>query len=255
MQAINGWLRAADIGFDLKAAKRGVLNAEVIHSIDHADPTARQLRRYFSRGSFQSGGRLFGGFWQNIERQARLRGLRINGEAVISLDYSQFNPLLAYSVTGNQPPPGDAYTLVGLERHRERVKRVFNSMMFATAPLKKFPKGLRASRAPGDTIQDNDPFPTKTKIEEVTAAIMAKHPALSTLFYSGAGHQMMFRESEIMMRVVLELLGLEVVALPVFDAIVVREADETQARAVMQEQFQASTGLTATIKKEQPQYP
>ena len=94
VQAINGWLRAADIGFDLKAAKRGVLNAEVIHSIDHADPTARQLRRYFSRGSFQSGGRLFGGFWQNIERQARLRGLRINGEAVISLDCSQFNPLL-----------------------------------------------------------------------------------------------------------------------------------------------------------------
>ena len=68
---------------------------------------------------------------------------------------------------------------------------------------------------------------------------------------------MMFRESETnnLMRVVLELLGLEVVALPVFESIVVREAHETQARAVMQEQFQASTGLTATIKKEQPQYP
>ena len=59
------------------------------------------------------------------------------------------------------------------------MKRVFNSMMFATAPLKKFPKGSKGlSSAGGDTIQDNDPFPTKTKIEEVTAAIMAKHPAL-----------------------------------------------------------------------------
>jgi hypothetical protein len=76
----------------------------VIYAIDHADTNARQLRRYFSRGSFQSGGRLFGGFWQNLGRQSRLRGLRINGEPVISLDYSQFNPLLAYSISSHKPP-------------------------------------------------------------------------------------------------------------------------------------------------------
>jgi hypothetical protein len=70
----------------------------VIYAIDHADTNARQLRRYFSRGSFQSG------FWQNLGRQSRLRGLRINGEPVISLDYSQFNPLLAYSISSHKPP-------------------------------------------------------------------------------------------------------------------------------------------------------
>lgn len=205
----------------------------------------------FSRESFQSGGRLFGGFWQNVERQARLRGLRIAGEPVISLDYSQFNPLLAYSIAGCAPPEGDAYTIAGLERHRERVKRVFNSMMFATSLLKKFPKGLRTPSRPDDPIPDNDPFPPRMKIEEVTGAIEAKHPGLSKLFYAGIGHQMMFEESEVMMKVLLSLHGQGVVALPVFDAIVVREADEAKARTAMQEQFHARTKLVATIKREQ----
>jgi hypothetical protein len=250
VQTINKWLREADIAFDKDAAKRGVVDPELIYTIDHVDPNARQLRRYFSRGSFQSGGRLFGSFWQNIERQPRLRGLRINGEPVVSLDYSQFNPLLAYSIGGHAPPSGDAYTIVGLERHRERVKRVFNSMMFATTPLKKFPKGLRAPRRPQGAA-DNEPFPTRMKIEDVTSAITAKHPLLSKLFYSGAGHQMMFGESELMMSVLLRLREIDVVALPVFDAIVIRETEQAKARSVMQEQFQARTGLTATIKREQ----
>jgi hypothetical protein len=158
--------------------------------------------------------------------------------------------LLAYSIVGNTPPSGDAYTIVGFERHRERVKRVFNSMMFATAPLKKFPKGLRSPRRPQDPI-DNEPFRTRVRIEDVASAIMTKYPGLSTLFYSGAGHQMMFAESELMMGVLLSLRDTNVVALPVFDAIVIREADEAKARAVMQEQFQARIGLSAKIKREQ----
>jgi hypothetical protein len=251
VEAINAWLKQAEIAFDKDTAKGGVVDPELIYDIDHVDTNARQLRRYFSRGSFQSGGRLFGGFWQQLERQSRLRGLRINGEPVVSLDYSQFNPMLAYSVIGHIPPAGDAYTIVGLERHRERVKRVFNSMMFATAPLKKFPKGLRTPTRSQDATSDNEPFPVRTKIEDVTSAITAKHPRLSDLFYSGAGHQMMFLESELMMRVLLSLREMAVVALPVFDAVVISERDEAKARSVMAEQFLTSTGLTATIKREQ----
>ena len=251
VQAINAWLKSADVTFDKTAAKRGVVEPALIYNIDHVDPNARQLRRYFSRGSFRSGGRLFGAFWQNLERQSRLRGLRIDGERVISLDYSQFNPLLAYSIAGNTPPVGDAYTITGLERHRERVKRVFNAMMFAVAPFKKFPKGLRTPRRLGEPPSNNEPFPDWMKIEDVTGAIIKKHPAISKLFYSGAGHEMMFVESEIMMQVLLGTIDQNVVALPVFDAIVVREAEEAKAQSVMQEQFQKRTGLAVTIKREQ----
>ena len=97
---------------------------------------------------------------------------------------------------------------------------------------------------------NNEPFPASMRIEDVTEAIIKKHPALTKLFYAGTGHRMMFEESQIMMQVLLRLGEQSVVALPVFDAVVVRAADEAKARAAMQEAFQAGTGLTATIKRE-----
>jgi nucleoid DNA-binding protein len=57
----------------------------------------------------------------------RLQGLRIDDEDVAGLDYSALNPRLAYYLAEADPPPGDAYTLPGLERSRDGVKRVFNA--------------------------------------------------------------------------------------------------------------------------------
>src|SRR5262249_9895907 len=118
LREINARLRSAEITFDRSVYERAV------------DVRARQLYRHFSNGSFESGGRLFGGFWQNIPKNVRLRGIRIEGERVEGRDYSQLNPRLAYSVAGAVPPPGDAYTLPNLEQYREGVKEVFNAMLF-----------------------------------------------------------------------------------------------------------------------------
>ena len=104
---------------------------------------ARRLRRHFT-GRFDTGGRLFNGFWQNLPKNVRLHGIRIDGEPVVGLDYSQVNPLLAYHVAEADPPSGDAYTLPGLEKYRDGVKKIFNAMLF-NHPVKKFPKGSRAT--------------------------------------------------------------------------------------------------------------
>ncbi len=106
------------------------------------DIRTRQLRRQFTLGRFDSGGRLFGGFWENLPKPVRLKGIRIDGEQVIGLDYSQLNPLLAYHLAEAEPPAGDAYMLPGLEKCRYGVKKVFNAMLFKH-PVKKLPKGSR----------------------------------------------------------------------------------------------------------------
>jgi hypothetical protein len=142
LQSINAWLAKAHIGFDANASNRAVN----VH--------ARQLRRQFTLGRFDRGGRLFGGFWENLPKPVRLKGIRIDGERVIGLDYSQLNPLLAYHLAEAEPPPEDAYTLSGLENCRDGVKKVFNAMLFKhplgagqSVPIKSLPvvKPLRAS--------------------------------------------------------------------------------------------------------------
>jgi hypothetical protein len=99
LRAINARLAKADIRFDDAVCDELV------------DVQARQLRRHFTLGRFDRGGRLFGGFWETLPKPVRLQGIRIECESVVGLDYSQLNPLLAYHVAEASPTSGDAYTL------------------------------------------------------------------------------------------------------------------------------------------------
>jgi hypothetical protein len=85
LRALNAWLGKADIQFDAAAAGYDL----------PVDVQARRLYRSFTMGRFDSGGRLFGGYWENLPKDVRVCGLTIECEYVIGLDYSQLNPLLA----------------------------------------------------------------------------------------------------------------------------------------------------------------
>ena len=58
-----------------------------INSETDVDLSERRLRRYFTRGSFESGGRLFGWFWQELNKKQR-KNIIIDDEEAVSLDYS-----------------------------------------------------------------------------------------------------------------------------------------------------------------------
>jgi hypothetical protein len=229
LNEINAWLTKADISFDATAYDRPV------------NIQARKLFRIFTRGRFDSGGRLFGGFWENLPKPVRLRGIRIEREAVVGLDYSQLNPILAYHIAAALPPPGDAYTLPGLEKHRDGVKKIFNAMLFNR--VTQFPRGARKGPRPL--------FQRSVKCSDVTDAILKRHPKLKGVLSSfEIGHQLQFTESEIMMRVLRECLKRNIVALPVFDCIVVKASAEGVATELMKREFKAVTHLNVTVKRE-----
>jgi hypothetical protein len=209
---------------------------------DHpVDVQARRLRRNFTLGRFDRGGRLFGGFWETLPKSARSRGIRIEGAPVVGLDYAGLNPLLAYHVADAVPPPGDAYTLPELEQYREGVKKVFNAMLFKS-PVKKFPKGARAL------------FPRGIKCGDVTEAILRRHPKLKGVLSSyEIGHKLQFLESEIMMGILRKCRKRNIVALPVFDCVVVKSSAEKVVKEIMRREFKAVAGLEAVIKQELPQ--
>lgn len=240
LQGINRWLAPADIQFDA-----GMYHKPV-------DVYARRLYRRFTQGRFHSGGRLFGGFWQSLPNKSkrypysvRLKGLRIDGEPVAGLDYSQLNPILCYSVVETEPPLRDAYTLPGLELYRDGVKRVFNAMLFHH-PVTKFPQRTKEEIEEGKTL-----FPKGAKCGGVVAMILYYHPKLKTILSSGnIGHHLQFLESKIMMRVLRCCRERNIVALPVFDCVVVKASAEAAVRVIMRREFKAVSGLNITVKRE-----
>src|SRR5947207_9185465 len=93
----------------------------------HSDParrpielSGRSLVRIFNDGSFERGGRFYGGWWQGVPQHYRMH-ITIDGEPTVEADYSAIHPRLLYAREG-MDCCGDPYD-VGLDpRHRSWVK-------------------------------------------------------------------------------------------------------------------------------------
>jgi len=224
IRRINHWLDQADIEFD----PIGEMEREV-------DSTDRRLVRIFSNGSFEQGGRLYGGFWQPLSNRQRLRGIFIEHYDVASLDFGQMAPRIMYGMVGKTPHFDDAYKLPGWEKYRGSVKTLFNAMLHAPERHTRFPKGL------------GQQFPRNIGVGEVIDAIMEHHAPIKHLFYSGQGMGVMFKESQILVDILLRLIDEEIVALPVHDALIVSELDEDTTQATMLEVFRKHTGVEGLV--------
>ncbi|PKN09758.1 MAG: hypothetical protein CVU73_02115 [Deltaproteobacteria bacterium HGW-Deltaproteobacteria-8] len=226
VNTINGWLESVEIDFDEYYWPGG-------RPVDSRD---RRLRRVFTQGRFDSGGRLFGGFWQPLGKEARRKGLMINGEDVVELDYGQMNPRILYGLCGVEPPEGDAYAIPGFQHHRSGVKKIMNAMLFATKRLVRMPKGVRKA------------FEERHRVEEVMVAIEATHPAITSCFFTGIGHEAQFTESQVLVDVLLTLRDLGIPALPVHDSVIVGKSNQDKVREVMLSCFLKGTGVPGIVE-------
>jgi hypothetical protein len=108
-------------------------------------------------------------------------------------------------------------------------------------PVVKFPKGARAL------------FPKRVKCEDVTEAILLRHPMLKgVLSNPETGHRLQFLESEIMIRVLHECQKQNIAALPVFDCVVVKSSAQGTVNGIMRREFKAVAGLDIIVKRELP---
>jgi hypothetical protein len=107
---INRWLEEARLSIGESVYKLSV------------DTSIRRLRRIFNNGSFRQGGRLYGGFWQDMPKDARKRHLQIEGESVSEIDYKQVSMRLLYALAGMPPPSEDIYDFSKDGYGREGVK-------------------------------------------------------------------------------------------------------------------------------------
>lgn len=229
MQEINAWLAEAEI--DLACPIFDMHGTAV-------DPTKRYLRRHFTNSSFQCGGRLFGGFWQEMPKAIRNTALVIEGEEVATLDYGQMGPRILYGLTTGEEPHGDAYALPGLEHHRAGVKKVFGASLFATHRLSRFPRETR------------DLFPVRASMTEVLDKMLALHAPVRRHFFTGIGHRLQFAESQIMVGLLLALKAEGIVGLPIHDAVIVPLSSVPLVTTIMKDIFRSHTGVDALVSLE-----
>ena len=217
MRRINAWLEQASITF-------------VDDGAEAVDIHDRTLRRLFvihegdpAEQRFDLSGRLFGGFWQGLQRLRRI-GIRIDGEPVATLDYSSMFARLAYASKGVQPPAGDLYAIPGLEGYRDAVKLGVNALLFDQHTRRQWPK----------TEEPEQRLPSGWTLGKFREALVAHHPVIADCIGTGSGFQLMHTESEIMVRVLTILASKGVTALPLHDGIMVRRSHVTKGKEAME---------------------
>lgn len=235
MRKINAWLESADIEY---------------HPVDDAPRHARvndhqrRLRRVFVNGRFDNHGRLVNGFWQSLSKADRLSNIVIDGDSVVGLDYGQMGVRLMYAEAGVAPPAGDVYRVPGLEMHREAVKRFMAAMVNAKRRLGKIPDDIEPL------------FPLWIEVNGarevrsarlITDLVLKAHAPIAHLFHQGQGLQGMAMESDIMVKVLLELIDRGITALPIHDGLLVGEGNAEAARGVMLWAFREVTGQDGVV--------
>lgn len=208
---------------DLHRINDQIAKADITYNGQRVSLDKRRLVRIFNNGQFDNGGRYYRGFWIELPNKDRLKGIRINGEKVKVLDYSQMNPRLLYDLAGAPFPGTGAYNLPGLENYRDEVKHFFNALLNMTFRPKRFPDGTRGR------------IPRRFSCEDVLKLIEDKHRPVRQFFYQDPciGLKLMFKESEIMTKVLIDLIDEGIVALPVHDAVIIQESHAHKVKEVM----------------------
>ena len=223
---INDWLEQADLEFIPYGATSTKL-----------DTSDRRLRRYFNNNSFEHGGRLFGGFWQNMKKNMR-KDIVIDGMDTVTLDYGQMIARVLYGHAGKPFEFQDAYSVPRLEGCRSGVKKVFSAMLYSDSPLKRMPQGCR------------ELFPQKFTYADVAEKIIQHHHQVADLLHAGIGPALTYQESNILISVLTKLIDLGITALPLHDAVIVADEHEEQTRSIMLSVFREVVGIEAIISSE-----
>jgi hypothetical protein len=198
--------------------------------LQFVDLTARNLRRIFTRGSIERGGRFYGAWYQNIRSALRSR-ITINGNATRELDYSGMQIAMLYAQSG-VPLVGDPYALPGI---RSEYRKVIKSLTLIM---------INALRGQRTKPLSGLPCPQPELVERIAD----RHRAISDYFHSDVGVKLQRIDSDIAEDVIISLMNQNILALPVHDSFVVEHQYVSALRREMERAYREKIGGSILIK-------
>jgi len=188
----------------------------------------RSLYRVFNDTKFKTGGRFYGGWWQEIPSKFRDR-ITIDGKRTVQLDYSGLHPHILYHERGleliDDPYQLDLMPSKNAEDtdgFRKFIKQCFNAVLNATNEMQRAPRESQLGHW-GVTWK------------QVVRAIKERHPNIRDQFFTGAGLWLQRIDSDLAEAVMLAMIqrSSELVVLPVHDSFIVHHGHKDELMAMM----------------------
>lgn len=192
-----------------------------------------RLHRVFNNGSFDQGGRFYGGWWQGVPSRYR-RYITINNRPIVEIDYSALHPMMLYARAGLSFPE-EPYEIEGIgPDYRPLIKTTFLKLVNAL---------------PGQRIRPpyKDQLPEGWTWQQLQDVIREKHVPIKDYLGSGVGMELQCIDSEIAERVMMQTQTLGLPVLPVHDSFLTYAGLMPKLRGIMHDAYRES--MKADIKK------
>jgi hypothetical protein len=214
------------------------------------DLSRRKIYRVFNNNSFTQGGRVYGGFWEEIPSALRLR-IIINNLKVVEFDYSGVHISLLYAKEGIDfsVQNRDAYTLEGYPE-TPKMRKLFKDLLLAAlnASPKKDKRGRlmsgeeRARSALQQKINKKpDDYPNKEQrpdLKDAIADFSEYHEPIKHKFYTGVGLKLMYMDSQIVEDVLKAMMLKDIPVLTVHDSFVCPKLHKHELYQAMKDSYQ-----------------
>jgi hypothetical protein len=213
---------------------------------DFEDESDKFVRRIFNNNEWTHGGRFYGGWWQRIRNYDR-KNIRINGKAVVEIDYSAIHIVILYSIVGIDYwslGRKDAYDLSSYGYDMDdRVRNFLKLILLVSVNAKKGKKKdvteatkvvRNEIRLDGYKEQDeqelawvHDVFGvggkvSNEKIEQLIIDFADYHKDIKQFFYSKKGVELQYIDSLIAEKIINHFTMLDIPVLCIHDSFVIQ---------------------------------
>jgi hypothetical protein len=203
---------------------------------DTVDERNRRLHRVFNQ-SLKRNGLAYGGFWTGISKADRLAYLYIDDEPCVEIDLNSATLKIAYALSG-KTDMRDLYEIPRLKAlGRERLKKY--TLMYLSGGRYAFSRPL--PKAVHRLLRLHEEESNERVLTQMLTQIKEHHREISQYFNPDKAGELTYILGEIMVLTVLRLTRSGIVALPVTDAIYVKESVQEYARQVLEQCFLEKT--------------
>lgn len=194
------------------------------------------IRRIFNNGSWDEGGRFFGGFWQRIASEWRKK-IRILKHPVTEIDYDGLHIKLLYLREG-MAYDEDPYKLDGIEQS-ERMRSLLKLILLSS--INAASKGMAKKAVQQEINFNQDEFSwvksSGIKLGEIIDAFAVKHELISKYLFSGSGVRLQNLDSMIAEKVINHFTRQKIPVLCVHDSFLIQGNKGTELQSVMNTAF------------------
>ena len=203
----------------------------------HLDLSRNWLYRIFRPG-FELHGRFYGGWWQEIPSQFRNR-ITINWYPCTEVDFSEMQAHMLYAMVGQQPPDQCYRIEEAPQIPRDVVKKAFFKIINALE---------------GQQVRAADPasLPDGLTWSDLLGLLRRKHAPIAQYFNTGIGLSLMRKDSEIADIVMQSLMRRNILALPVHDSFLIRQAYVHRLKDEMTSAYRQVMGEDISVTVEPP---